>query len=146
MKFRTALLLTILAQAVVALSGVYFHGWNIEGLSATTRFSGRLSLLLFSFIFLLHPNQKSTLSNYLSADYFLIFAIAHGIHLMELLCNVYFSGTVLVPYRVAGGFLAYFLIFLMPWFKMRSDAGKLSHERLQSLGSNISTPDDEVPV
>src|SRR6185295_2992030 len=114
MKIKSALILVILAEAGVAALGIYSQGWNIDGLQFTTRYSGRLSLFIFSFIFLLHPNKKESLVGLLSENYYLVFAVAHGIHLIELLSFVTLSGTELVPYRVAGGFLAYLMIFLMP--------------------------------
>ena len=117
----------------MAVLGINNNGWSIEGLQATTRFSGRLSLLIFSFIFLLHPKEKPSLSFYLSDCYFLIFAIAHGIHLFELLSYVYLAGIPLVPYRIAGGFLAYSMIFLMPWVHQRFDSGKVSATRFKTL-------------
>lgn len=134
MKIRTAVFLVILSEAGVAALAVYSQGWNIDGLQFTTRYSGRLSLFIFSFIFLLHPNRKSSLTAVLSENYFLAFAVAHGIHLIELLSFVTLSGTLLVPYRVAGGFLAYLLIFLMPILKSRKDAGKLSEVRFNNIG------------
>ena len=112
----------------------WFHTW-IDGLQATTRFSGRLSLLIFSLIFLLHPHKKSLLETLLSRNYFLFFAVAHGIHLIELLSFVSLSGTELVPYRVAGGFLAYVLIFLMPWVKFRQENKKISDARFNALAT-----------
>jgi|SRR6185295_1880360 len=149
MKVKTTLFLVIMAEAMVILLGVYIYGWNIEhftgmsgsgftmnleGLRATTRFSGRLSLFIFSFIFLLYPNSKSTLSSILSENFYLVFAVAHGIHLIELLSYVSLSGTVLVPYRVAGGFFAYLLIFSMPVLYARRNAGKLAEQRFNLLG------------
>ena len=134
MKVRTAIFLAVGAEAAVAAMGVNNYGWSIDGLQATTRFSGRLSLFIFSFIFLLHPKEKPTLSFYLSDGYFLIFAIAHGIHLFELLTYVSMSGIVLVPYRVAGGFLAYSMIFIMPWFQRQADLLKISASVFQTLG------------
>lgn len=124
MKVRTAILLAVLAEVAVAALGVNNYGWTIDGLQATTRFSGRLSLFIFSFIFLLYPGNQAILEKYFSGNYFLIFAVAHGIHLIELLNFVYWSGTELVPYRVAGGFLAYLLIFIMPWVKFRLENNK----------------------
>ena len=134
MKVRSAIFLVFLAEALVAGLGVIQYGWNIEGLQATTRFSGRLSLILFSLIFLLHSRKIDTLQHFLSANYFLMFAIAHGIHLIELLSYVSLSGIPLVPYRLAGGFVAYMMIFLMPWFQMRAEQKKISESRIQQLG------------
>lgn len=105
----------------MAMMGVLIYGWNIEGLQATTRFSGRLSLLIFSVIFILLPDHEFRLSRILSDKFFLVFAIAHGIHLAELLSYIHFSGGTLIPLRVAGGALAYSMIFIMPFLD-----GKLS--------------------
>ncbi len=134
MKPRNAIVLVVLAELAVAALGINNYGWTVEGLQATTRFSGRLSLFIFSFIFLLYPNDKRALTFYFSENFYLAFAIAHGIHLIELLSYVKLSGTILVPYRVAGGFLAYVIIFLMPFFQHRAETGKLSAARYQSLG------------
>ena len=134
MKVRTALLLTLLAEGAIAALGVFEYGSSIEALQATTRFSGRLSLFIFSFIFLLYPQSRTSLPSYFSGKYFLVFAFAHGIHLLELLSYVYLAGIELVPYRVAGGFLAYSMIFAMPWFQGLSIGGKISPMRFQTLG------------
>ena len=64
---------------------------------------------------------------------FLVFAIAHGIHLLELLSYVRLSGIPLVPYRLAGGFIAYAMIFFMPWFKVRAEMGKINEKRMHQL-------------
>jgi hypothetical protein len=120
MKSRTSLLLVIAAEMVVILLGVLSYGWTIQGLQAATRFSGRLSLFIFSFIFLLHPQQKQKLKDLMSDKFLLAFAVAHGIHLIELLSYVYLSQIQLVPIRVAGGFFAYILIFIMPFLYQRN--------------------------
>ena len=133
MRFRSALILALIASAAVAILGVTLYGWNIQGLQATTRFSGRLSLGIFIFIFLFHPRRKEFLWSILSSSYFLIFAIVHGIHLAELLSYVMLSGIELVPLRVAGGFLAYALIFIMPWLQYQMDQRKLSEDRFRQI-------------
>jgi len=133
-KIRTAIPLALLASAGVICWAVYLYGWSLGGLQATTRFSGRLSLAIFALIFLFYPRQEARLSQFLSPDFFFIFALVHGIHLVELLTYVYKSGIELVPTRLAGGFLAYSLIFAMPWFRHLSLTGKLSAERFQKIG------------
>jgi hypothetical protein len=120
MKARTSLLLVIAAEMVVILLGVLSYGWTIQGLQAATRFSGRLSLFIFSLIFLLHPQHKQKLTDLMSDKFLLAFAVAHGIHLIELLSYVYLAQIQLVPIRVAGGFFAYVLIFIMPWLYQRN--------------------------
>ena len=135
MKIGRAIGLAIIAEAAVAALGIANYGWNVEGLQATTRFSGRLSLFIFSFIFLLHPARKELVQGIFSRQYFLVFAIAHGIHLLELLSYVYLSGIELVPVRVAGGFMAYSMIFLMPWLQQRFEGGRISKKQFDALGS-----------
>ncbi|MDZ4714253.1 MAG: hypothetical protein SH819_02185 [Cytophagales bacterium] len=134
MKTRNAIALTLLAEGLVVGLGTIEYGWTVEGLQASTRFSGRLSLAIFSMIFLLHPGKKEALHPILSENYFLVFAIAHGIHLAELLSYVILSGIPLVPIRVAGGFIAYAMIFLMPWFQYQHRQGKITPVRFQQLG------------
>lgn len=126
MKFIHALLVLGLAIAGIVLWSVWQYPDTVSQLQCVTRLSGRLSLLMFSFIFLLYPLRKNVLKNILSSRYLLLFALQHGFHLVVLLTYVYLSGVVLVPYRVAGGFFAYAIIFLMPWFEARVAKGKLT--------------------
>jgi hypothetical protein len=119
MNFNKSLLLILLAELLVAALGISFYGLNIEGLQATTRFSGRLSLVIFSFIFILLPYHRNKLTGLLSDKFFLVFAVAHGIHLVELLSYIHFSGGTFIPTRAAGGALAYALIFVMPLIDTR---------------------------
>jgi len=124
---RNAILICLIIEVGVALLGVINYGVNIEGLQATTRFSGRFSLFIFSIIFL--ANRPADIYPWLSKKPFHIFALAHGIHLMELLAFVYISGTPLILYRVAGGFLAYSLIFLLPILADRFEAGAFPEKK-----------------
>lgn len=124
MSTRNTILICLIIEVGVALLGVINYGVTIEGLQATTRFSGRFSLLLFSIIFL--ANHPKDIYGWLSKKPFHIFALAHGIHLLELLSFVYISETPLILYRVAGGFLAYSLIFLLPFLADKLEHGVLS--------------------
>lgn len=124
MTFKRSLLTIIFLEILVAVLGILFYGWNIEGLQATTRFSGRLSLLIFSIIFILLPYHRINLTSLLSHKVFLLFAIAHGIHLVELISYNILSGGTLIPIRVAGGALAYALIFTMPFLISRISVRK----------------------
>ena len=105
----------VLLELLMTVLGISFYGWSIEGLQATTRFSGRLSLFIFSAIFIFLPYHRDKLVKILSDKFFLIFAIAHGIHLAELFSYLYFSGKPFIPIRLAGGALAYAMIFIMPF-------------------------------
>jgi hypothetical protein len=133
MSIKKAFLYTLLAEVAIGALAIFNYGLTVEALQAVTRFSGRLSLVIFSLIFLFH-RSKTNITERLSSSYFLIFAFAHGIHLIELLSYVYLSGIPLVPHRLAGGFLAYVLIFIMPWFQWRYEKGKLSEKRFTAIG------------
>jgi hypothetical protein len=97
---------------IIAVS-ILLEGLSLEALHVTTRFSGRLSLLFFS-LFLI-SREKIALKKLVSDTPFFLFAIIHGIHLIELLWYVRLSGNELIPVRLAGGFLAYVIIFVMPF-------------------------------
>jgi hypothetical protein len=117
MKFRDALLSMLIIEVGVAILAVINYGATLETLQAVTRFSGRVSLAIFSLIFLFQNHRIVKLKNILSEKYFLIFALAHGIHLLQLLTYVFLSGNELIPLRLAGGFVAYALIFVMPYIQ-----------------------------
>lgn len=133
MKFKDALLSTLIIEVGIALLAVINYGATLESLQAVTRFSGRASLLIFSLIFLFQNHKQLNVKTILSEKYFLIFAIAHGIHLVELLSFVYLSGNPLIPIRLAGGFLAYVLIFIMPYAQSLFDRNKISLKAFSSL-------------
>lgn len=133
MKFKDALLSTLIIEVGIALLAVINYGATLESLQAVTRFSGRASLLIFSLIFLFQNHKHLNVKAILSEKYFLIFAIAHGIHLVELLSFVYLSGNPLIPLRLAGGFLAYVLIFIMPYMQSLFDRNKISLKAFSSL-------------
>lgn len=133
MSFRKALFLTIIAEIAMALLGVINYGFTMDGLQATTRFSGRLSLAIFSLIFLFQKSEKFNIKAVLSEKFFAVFAIAHGIHLMELLSFLYLSGAQPIWYRLAGGFLAYALIFFMPVAQILLEKGRLTNQRFAAL-------------
>src|ERR1043165_6305888 len=101
------ILIGILLEALIILFSIAIEGYSLEALHVITRFSGRLSLLAFSLILLLY-DRRGVIR--LDAA-FLLFAILHGIHLVELVSYVRLSGTELIPIRVAGGFVAYAMIF-----------------------------------
>lgn len=126
MTLRNAVISVILLECLVAAFAFYHYGQSLEALQAVTRYSGRVSLFIFSIMFLLLPQHESTFERLLSPRPFLIFALAHGIHLAELLTYVYLSGNELIPIRLAGGFLAYALIFAMPFIKGYAQTGRIT--------------------
>ncbi len=133
MKFKDALLSTLIVEVGVALLAVINYGASLETLQAVTRFSGRVSLAIFSLIFLFHNHRHINVKSILSEKYYSIFAIAHGIHLLQLLSFVYLSGNELIPIRLAGGFLAYLLIFIMPYAQLQFEANRISLKKYSTL-------------
>jgi hypothetical protein len=133
MSFRNALLCILIIEVGVALLAVINYGASLQALQAVTRFSGRASLAIFSFIFLFHNHPHIKLKAILSDQYFLVFAIAHAIHLAELLSFILLSGNELIPLRLTGGFLAYAIIFLMPYFQYKVDTDRLSEKKFKTI-------------
>ncbi len=132
MTVRNAIIICITVEVALAALGVINYGYTIEGLQATTRFSGRFSLFIFSIIFL--ASKPADIHGVLSRKPFHLFALAHGIHLLELSTFIILSGTPLILYRVAGGFLAYALIFLMPVLADRLEVGKFGEKKFELVG------------
>jgi hypothetical protein len=128
MNPRRIIGLFILLELIIIAVSILMDGFTIAALQTTTRFSGRLSLFLFSLIFLMH-NKPVILHNWLSEKFYLLFSIVHGIHLIELLAYVYLADVRLIPMRLAGGFLAYVFIFLMPFLSNYARAGKITLKR-----------------
>jgi len=133
MKFKDALLSTLIIEVGIGLLAVINYGATVETLQAVTRFSGRVSLAIFSLIFLFQNHRYLNVKNILSEKYFSIFAIAHGIHLIQLLCYTYLSGHQLIPVRLTGGFLAYVLIFIMPYAQRLFEKNKLTLKQFSTL-------------
>lgn len=133
MKFKDALLSTLIIEVGIALLAVINYGATLETLQAVTRFSGRASLAIFSLIFLFQNHRYVPVKKILSEHYFSVFAVAHGIHLIELLVFIYLSGNELIPLRLAGGFLAYVLIFIMPYAQHLADQKRISTKQFSTL-------------
>lgn len=129
MTLQSALALMLLLEMLAILLGVISYGWTLEGLQAVTRFSGRVSLGIFSVIFLFHNHPVINIRKWLSDKFFLIFAIAHAIHLFELLSYLYFSKAPVVLLRLTGGIVAYALIFAMPWLQSKFEKGQITGKR-----------------
>jgi hypothetical protein len=128
MNFRRVILFVVLLELSILFSAVFIFGFNLQALQTTTRYSGRLSLLIFSFIFLTQ-NKKEKLTSWLSNKPFHVFAVVHGIHLIELLLFVFLSEIKLVPYKLLGGFIAYLFIFLMPVVDHFKNQNRISFTR-----------------
>lgn len=132
MSARKIIILFVALELAIIVIVVISEGGSLTALQTITRFSGLLSLLLFSAIFLLY-NRPNLITIWLSDKYYLLFAIVHGIHLFELLLFIYLSKTPLLAYRAVGGFLAYAYIFVMPLFKHYRDNGRLSNRSFSTI-------------
>ena len=132
MNSRSAILLFLFLELIIVGFSILFFGISITALQTTTRFSGRLSLLVFSFIFI-NQNKPDRISPWLSNKPYLIFALVHGIHLIELLSYVYLSNIKLIPYRLLGGFLAYVFIFVMPFMSEAKSKGRLAERKFIAI-------------
>ncbi|MBL7844956.1 MAG: hypothetical protein KF846_10715 [Cyclobacteriaceae bacterium] len=131
MSVRNAIILICVLEILSAALAISHFGYTLEGLQAVTRYSGRVSLIVFSILFILLPVHEQRLSAFLSSKYFLVFALTHGIHLVQLLVFVYLSGNELIPIRLAGGFLAYAFIFAMPVIHHGNKTGKVSDQKFR---------------
>jgi hypothetical protein len=127
---RKAIAILILGELFIVVISFVLHGTSLAFWQTTTRFSGRFSLLVFSALFILQADKRSYL---LHNHGYLIFAIAHGIHLIELLIFIALSQRDLIPIRLAGGFLAYLIIFVMPWIEYQYGKGKISDKAMVVL-------------
>lgn len=94
------------------------------------RYSGRFSLIVYLFCFgyfsfnytAFHGESKNDVKNLIT-----VFCILHFIHFFFLATNVYLNKIELVPYRLAGGFLAYLLILIYPFYIDKPKTPKISH-------------------
>jgi hypothetical protein len=125
MKTGKVFVIVLLLELFVAAIAISADGFSIWGLQTLTRYSGRLSLAVFSIIFIWH-NRPGNMDVLLLRKPFHFFAIAHGIHLIELLTFVYLAATPILSVRTLGGFVAYAFIFAMPFIADRREAGRLN--------------------
>ena len=135
MTSRKLIILFIVIELVIIVLAFLTEGFSLGALQTITRFSGSLSLFLFSAIFLLY-NKPYTITAWLSDRFYLIFTIVHGIHLAELLTFVYLANIELVPHRLAGGFMAYLFVFAMPFlqsFKMRGQISNRTYAIVETI-------------
>jgi hypothetical protein len=126
MDFKRTAIVIIFLEIAMAVLAYFNYDYSLEGLQALTRYSGRLSLGVFSILFLLLPDRADLLSRILSTRPFHVFALTHGIHLIILLTYNGLSGNQLIPLRIAGGFIAYVIIFAMPHLHIRQERGLIS--------------------
>ena len=93
------------------------------------RYSGRLSLLVYlaAIWYYMQSKSQSDLQLDGTRNLTLIFAVLHYIHLFLLLMNVNLNSITLIPYKLAGGVLAYLMILLYPIFFNKFKHKKIAH-------------------
>lgn len=129
-------LLSLLGCAIAAMVG---YGWNIDGLQAITRYTGRMGLAWFSLLFVLSPwhalapSSVSRLALRARRDLGLAFGLHHSVHLVLLLSYVHASGAALNASRAGGGAFAYLLLFLMMATSNNAAARKLGRANWRRL-------------
>jgi hypothetical protein len=132
MSFRKAVIIFILLELSIIICALSTAGFSLGALQTITAYSGRLSLIVFSLVLI----SQAKKTEWLSSRPYAVFAIVHGIHLLELVSYVYLTGKTLVPYRLAGGILAYIIIFSMPLLQHYYSIKKISAKQF-SIAENI---------
>ncbi len=120
---RNVTLICVGIELTIIAIAFAIYGWDIEAAQAIARFSGRFSLLIFAILFATGVPLRSRI---LSEYPYTIFAIVHGIHLIELLIYVKLVGRELILYRILGGALAYAMIFAMPLVQLKFTRKQIS--------------------
>lgn len=93
----------------------------------SARYSGRFSLLVYLFCFYYFATTYSLTNKANLHKLISVFCILHFIHFGFLATNIYLNQIVLVPYKLAGGFLAYSMILLYPFFINRPKLPRFAH-------------------
>ena len=79
------------------------------------RYSGRLSLIIYLFCSYQYVCSFERLKNIQNTKTAVsIFCILHLIHFVFLVLSLYFNELPLIPFKIAGGFLAYIFIIIYP--------------------------------
>jgi hypothetical protein len=123
--YRDVIFLIVSLEVFLLLLARWLHPTPVEWLKATTQYSGRLSLLIFSCLFLAGPGGESMATRYLIKPYH-AFAWAHGIHLSEVLSYLLLADITLNPVRLSVGVLAYVMILVLPFLYDRYKSARLS--------------------
>ncbi len=114
---RKILLGIVFVELLIFIWGYYSEPNINETFRISARYSARVSAIayLFTFYFFVFQSNNEISKRNLN-KLFLAFAVVHFIHFIFLASNVYLNKIQLVPYKLAGGFLAYLIILLFPFF------------------------------
>jgi hypothetical protein len=128
---RKIILLFILLEIGLLLLSYFQNGANLLALQAAARYAGLLSLIVFSFIFMLF-HKPEVIRTWLSEKYFLLFAVVHAIYLAILLVFLLLAPQPLAPLKLLMGIIAYAPILIMPLFQHLAYTGRWSLQNFRT--------------
>lgn len=132
MKTGKVIAIVLVLEAAVAAFALYADGFTVDGWRTVTRYSGRLSLAVFSIIFLFR-HKPGRADEVLLGKPFHFFAFAHAIHLIQLLILLDIAGSALSPLRLLAGIIAYTFTFAMPFAVDRYARGELNPRKYRAM-------------
>lgn len=114
---RYGYLLGICIEVLLFLFFFYTQEEINETFRYAARYSGRLSLIVYLLSFSLFAKAYLKNESFEDTQKALgVFAVLHLIHFVYLSGSIYLNAVPIVPVRLAGGFLAYLMIVLYPFF------------------------------
>lgn len=122
LKLCTVLLVGLSLEALIWVLALAHGGNNAEVFKLAARYSGRLSLAVYLFAFHLFATAVARGSSpgiNAAQRVVLVFAVLHLIHLGFVAMNVHLNGIELVPFKLAGGALAYAMVVVYPFVMLR---------------------------
>lgn len=128
-KFKNLLLLGLALEGAIFGVSYALSADLGETFRYAARFSGRLSLLVFLFAIwqFIRSNEHDVEELVKTRALTGVFAVLHYIHLFLLMMNVKINAVELIPFKLAGGALAYLMILLYPIFFERIKDKKAVH-------------------
>ena len=112
---RYYLLVGLIAEFLILLIA-YWQSSDIGGLfQLAARYSGRLSLVYFLMPWWAYLQSDREHSMELLLQPLRVFAILHVIHFVFLALNVYLNAIALIPVKLIGGSVGYFMIVCWPF-------------------------------
>jgi hypothetical protein len=129
-SFKQWLATGVLAEALI-FGYCYLNFAEIgEVFRHAARYSGRLSLVIYLgcfYYFASNYHFKEALMMGNLKKMVTIFCVLHFIHFGFLVMNVLLNHVHLIPYKLAGGFVAYLMILIYPWAISRRKMPKIAH-------------------
>ena len=124
MKLRGLLFVGIVLELLI-LGFVYSDNDGTgEVFRYAARYSGRLSLLVFIITFGVFAfNRNKSSGDTVVRGWAILFAVLHVIHLWFVALNIHLNEIVMVPFKLAGGALAYAMIVVYPFVLHRVRSG-----------------------